>query len=547
MNNTFGVNIIPENDWKRFEALKRYKILDTDPEPAFDNISSLIAKIFKVPICLISLVDAENVFHKASYGMASKRSSSRGISLCALVVLHSETVVFEDTKSASILKRNPYVTSKFGLRFYAGAPLITPDGFTIGSLSIMDKIPRVFKDEDQEILQDFARTVMDQIELRLSSIIEREKQQFAQEELHVTNEELYSTGEELQASNDELVSTQIDLSRSLDLTLKNESKLRYMIAEAPVAIAVLSGHEFIIESANNKLLEVWGKSENIKGKPLHNAVPEIFAQPFLKILNNVHKSGLPFFSQELKMMVDRNNALEEVYFNFVYHPMKNAFGLVESIIIIATEITEQIIARKSISETQIMLKMAVDSAALATYNLNVNTMEISASQTLKRIFGFADYENMTYENTFSKISLDYKVIVHNAVEAALIHGSKLEVEYPLEEPIDGQIRWIRALGYLIYDSEGNPSHLTGIIKDITRDKLDEQLKEYFLTTVSRELKAPLTSLNAYIQILQLKADKTPDIYAIGALEKAKLQIDKLNHLIKGFSKASKDNTNFDTK
>lgn len=176
MNNTFGINIIPENEAERIEVVERYQILDTPPEHAFDNVALLAAQIFQVPISLVSLVGAEQVFFKANVGMGRIKSSSRGSSLCSLAILKPEVTVFEDASIEPCLLANPLLAGDFGLRFYAGAPLITHDGFPIGTLCIIDRSARMFSEQDRLILQGLAKIVMDAVELRLSAIQEAENQ-----------------------------------------------------------------------------------------------------------------------------------------------------------------------------------------------------------------------------------------------------------------------------------------------------------------------------------------------------------------------------------
>ena len=177
MKNTFGIDIIPENELQRLEVLKRYKILDTPPEDAFNNIARLATQIFNVPISLISLVDSEEVFFKANVGMGNTKSTSRGISLCSLALLDPEVTVFENAPKEPCLLTNPLVAGEFGLKFYAGAPLITHDGFLIGTMCIVDKITKEFTLKDREILKGLAAIVMDEIELRLSAIgVEQDKE-----------------------------------------------------------------------------------------------------------------------------------------------------------------------------------------------------------------------------------------------------------------------------------------------------------------------------------------------------------------------------------
>ena len=168
MENTFGKDIIPVDEPERLESLKSLHILHTAPEESFDRIARLTAQIFNTPIALISFVAGEEVFFKANVGMGSTRYTSRGISLCSLAILSNEVTVFENPLEEPCLLSNPLVTGKFGLRFYAAAPLITGRGHAIGSVCIVDKKPRYFNEEQKQMLQNIAAIVMEQVEARIA-------------------------------------------------------------------------------------------------------------------------------------------------------------------------------------------------------------------------------------------------------------------------------------------------------------------------------------------------------------------------------------------
>lgn len=169
IRNTFGKEIVPENDEARLHALYRYEILDSPPEGAFDKIAKLAQSIFKVPIALVALVDQERVFFKANMGMGNTKNVNRGVSLCSLAVLQQEVTVFENASDDPCLLHNPLVAGSFGLRFYAGAPITTQDGYHVGTVCIVDHKPRSFSEEQRNILAQLASLVMNELELRLST------------------------------------------------------------------------------------------------------------------------------------------------------------------------------------------------------------------------------------------------------------------------------------------------------------------------------------------------------------------------------------------
>lgn len=170
MNNTFAIPIIPANDAERIAALERYRLLDTPAEQVFDQMTELASVTFGVPVSLISMVDVETVFFKAATGVGKIRCTDRGESLCALAILSPELLVYENTLNEPVVAGSAPVSQ--GVRFYAGAPLKTPDGFFIGTLCVADFKPRGFSDHDRAVLSLLARVVMEQIELRLKGIKE---------------------------------------------------------------------------------------------------------------------------------------------------------------------------------------------------------------------------------------------------------------------------------------------------------------------------------------------------------------------------------------
>ena len=175
INNPFGINIIPENDFERLLELKRYQILDTPPEAAFNAIADLAVQIFDVSMALISFVAAEKVFFKANVGMGDLREVERDKSLCAVTILNKEVTVFQNALSNSN-STIPEQADDIKLSFYAGTPIITSEGFAIGTLSIIDRKSRPFSKADESILNSLARLVMEQVEIRLrnnTSLISR--------------------------------------------------------------------------------------------------------------------------------------------------------------------------------------------------------------------------------------------------------------------------------------------------------------------------------------------------------------------------------------
>ena len=159
---------MPQNESKRLKVLWQYDVLDTVPEEVFDDLTELAARICEAPIALISLVDEKRQWFKSKVGV-SVSETSRDLSFCAYAITQNDLFIVPDATQDKRFANNPLVTSDPKIRFYAGAPLITPDGHALGTLCVIDKVPRELRLEQEQALRILARHVVSQLELRRRS------------------------------------------------------------------------------------------------------------------------------------------------------------------------------------------------------------------------------------------------------------------------------------------------------------------------------------------------------------------------------------------
>lgn len=158
-------NPVPANEKQRQTALEEYTILDTLPEEDLDAITLLASEICQSPIALITLIDKDRQWFKSQIGIGGT-GTTRETSFCQYTILGKEVYEVPDSLKDELFVNNPFVTGDPNVRFYAGAPLLSPQGFALGSLCVIDRVPKKLTEKQKEALASLSRLVMNQFELR---------------------------------------------------------------------------------------------------------------------------------------------------------------------------------------------------------------------------------------------------------------------------------------------------------------------------------------------------------------------------------------------
>jgi serine/threonine protein kinase len=160
-----GGALTPPNEAERLEALRQYRILDTDPEQAFDDLTFLASHVCGTPIALITLVDADRQWFKSKVGL-SLQETARNISFCTHTIMQTDVLMVPDAQQDERFTGSALVCADPHVRFYAGIPLITPEGHALGAMCVMDRVPRQLSPDQVSALAALSRLVLHQLELR---------------------------------------------------------------------------------------------------------------------------------------------------------------------------------------------------------------------------------------------------------------------------------------------------------------------------------------------------------------------------------------------
>lgn len=248
-----------------------------------------------------------------------------------------------------------------------------------------------------------------------------------------------------------------------------KSNFRTIVEQAPMAIGLLQGKDMIIRTVNNTFLRAWDKDEMIIGLPILEAIPELKGQPVMKMLEKAYDSGLPQYENATKATLLRNGCMEDEYFDFVYTPTRNVEDEVTGVMILATIVTEQVIAKKKLEETEANLRDAIEVSELGAWDLNPFTGRFQGNDRLKEWFGLPLDKEIPLTAALDVIHESDKARVTAAIEKALEYasGGYYDTQYTIVHPLNRQSRIVKAKGKASFNENKEPFRFNGTLQDIT--------------------------------------------------------------------------------
>lgn len=189
---------------------------------------------------------------------------------------------------------------------------------------------------------------------------------------------------------------------------------------------------------------------------------------------------------------------------------------------------------KQLSSSEEKILQAIDTGKMGTWSIDPYTLKVTMSDFVKNLLGLPVDREPEMEMIMKAVDPDYHSMLMNALDSAITNGSSTDTEYPVTNLITGQRKWVKATGRVFNDRHGNKVEYSGLFMDITERKMDELRKNDFIGMVSHELKTPLTTLTALIQVLHKKLQHHDDAFIAGGLDKANTQVKKMSAMINGF-------------
>ena len=433
---------LPSNETERLKTLELLKILDTDAEREFDDLTRIAAQICGVPISVISLIDADRQWFKSKVGL-DVSETAREAAFCTHTILKDELFIVPNATNDTRFAANPLVTGDPNIRFYAGAPLITDEGHALGSICVIDTVPRELQSEQKEALESLARQAMKLINLRRQA-------------------------NELESANDEL-NREIVERESIEKVLRLRDQAIATVSEG-ILISEIQTDDNVIIYANESFERMTGyKFDEIKGlncrflqgketDPAAVAVMReaIKKQEFCAVeILNYCKDGTPFW-----------NALS-------ISPVKDAFGKVTHFVGVQQDITERRLADENLKASEKRYRFLTESLPQQVWTANsegeinygnYRTVEYFGQRTQNELFGMK-WTKIIHPDDLAKTGERWS--------HSLKTGEHYETEYRLRRS-DGEYRWHLALAEPMLDDNGKIIKWFGTNTDIHDRKTAEE-------------------------------------------------------------------------
>jgi two-component system, sensor histidine kinase and response regulator len=451
---------LPENEAERLAALRSFAILDTPPEPEYDELSALAATICQTPIALISLVDENRQWFKSGIGWAPGEMV-RNVAFCAHAILHPDLLLVPDALADERFVTNPLVTSLPHIRFYAGVPLVTAEGHALGTICVLDHKPRELTAEQIRSLRALSHQVVAQLRLR--------KQLVEQAQI---NAELARANEALQAEVGQRRRAEQAVRQSENALREQRNQLFDLLDHVPVMVFGVDGESRYC-LWNRECERVLGYSrDEVLGRTRRELYPHWYPDPSYR--EWVFAQALSHDYRDLETTIIARDGTPRIcsWSNLSSHmriPGLSVWG-------VGIDVTERKAAEEALRENQRQMNSLLDQLPGLAYRClpDEDWTGLFAAGCFRPIAGVDPEDLMMKRPPYSELMHpDDREPSRRRVLDALARGEPFENEHRIVDR-EGNIKWILSRGHGVYAEDGSLRFLEGLLIDITRQKEAEE-------------------------------------------------------------------------
>ena len=312
--------------------------------------------------------------------------------------------------------------------------------------------------------------------------------------------------------------------------IEERKRLYEVFMQAPISIAIFKGPDNVVELANPDVCILWGKThEQVIGKKLLDAIPEVAGQGFDQLLDTVRITGKPYVGNEIPVDLIRHNKPEHIFVNFVYAPLREASGEISGVMATAMEVTQQVQIRLDAQANEERFRTLIEHSTDAVQMIDAEGKITYSSESVVNVLGYSPEELLgkTVEPYIHPDDFEY--FSTKARELADNPGERIHLEYRVKHK-RGDWIWLETTAVnRLHDPVIQA--LVGNFRDITERKLLERQKDDFIGIATHELKTPVTSIKTYAQLLERRFKKSGNSDAQAKMAKINAQINKLTDLI----------------
>ena len=469
---------LPENEEQRLAALRRYDVLDTLPEVAFDELARLAAQICGAPIALITLLDEDRQWFKSHIGLETNETH-RDLSFCAHAILQDDLFVVADAAVEERFADHPWVVGDPGVRFYAGTPLVTPEGYRLGTLCVYDRSPRQLRADHAGALKILARQVTTQLELRRHLVeLARSIEEHKQTEDRLRNSEtFYQT----------LVET---LPQNI---LRKDLQGRFTFA-------------------NQRFCHMVGKQwSDLVGKTDSELFPSDLA-------NKYHRDDLRVMAtlENLDTVeAHQTPGGDKLFVHVLKTPLYDAMGRVIGIQGIFWDVTQRKKIEEALAYERDLLRALLDNIPDRIYFKDVESRFLRCSTSMANRLGLEDPRSVIGKTDFDFHPQEQAQEFYEDEQRIILTGQPLINKLEKQIDAEGQEIWASVTKVPIYNQSGGVTGIIGISRDVTQLKIAEaaleqardaalesaRVKSEFLANMSHEIRTPMNAITGMTGLL----------------------------------------------